>query len=273
MPEEMIEITSRENQQLKIARRVRDRKVTSLVFIEGVRLVTDALNSGQAFESIFVERAFAQGVRGSEMLEAIRVSCPIHLISEALFRSIADTDSPQGLAAIVKRPATGVAALAENLARADGSIRIVVMLVGVNNPSNLGAVIRTAEAAGASGLITTRGSTDAFAAKSLRSSMGSAFRLPIWEGVEFKEALDWAGEHGLSASAFDVKGTASIYEKDWKGPQLLIFGSEAAGLCDVELAQVETVLTVPMSSAVESLNLAVTAGIVLFEARRALTTA
>ena len=143
-----------------------------------------------------------------------------------------------------------------------------LFLKEINNPSNLGAIVRTAEAAGAIGVIVSKGSADVFSPKALRSAMGSSFRLPVWENAEFSEVLGWAKVHDLVTVAADILGTSSYTDIDWRIPSLLIFGSEAHGLGELELAAIDKTVLIPMENGVESLNLAVSAGIILFEARR-----
>jgi TrmH family RNA methyltransferase len=145
---------------------------------------------------------------------------------------------------------------------------IVVYLNKINNPSNLGAVMRTAEAAGATGIITSPGSVDAFSPKSLRASMGSAFRLPIVQNIPLIDAHHWAKENGMTCVAADISGGISYTAVDWNGPKLLVLGSEAHGLSDKDLNLIDEKIVIPMHAGVESLNLAVSAAVILFEAAR-----
>lgn len=253
-------ITSRDNTKLKFARSVRDGREDRLMFIEGVRLVHEALRSNLSVITAFISTEFAADTRYQELLELLnhtRVG-PL-VVAEKAFASIADTDNSQGIVLLAETPMTSMDSLGRGL---------VVLLHRVNNPSNLGAVVRTTEASGAAGLITTTGSADAFSPKALRASMGLAFRLPIVEGLDYFEAIRWSMERGLVATAADVSGTASYTEIDWTVPRLVIFGSEAHGLDERELEMVEEKVIIPMKSEVESLNLAVSSGIVLFEAKR-----
>jgi TrmH family RNA methyltransferase len=127
--------------------------------------------------------------------------------------------------------------------------------------------MRTAEAAGVLGIITTRGSANAFSPKTLRGSMGAGFRLPIWENAEFDEALDWAKKKKLQTICADINARTTYLEIDWRFDYLMVFGSEAHGLNEAERAQINHSFFIPMDNDVESLNLAVACGIVLFEAK------
>jgi TrmH family RNA methyltransferase len=252
------QITSRDNRRLVEARKVRDGKVEDRIFIEGRRLVEEALLSGVVVEYLFL----ANGVD----LPTARSGSPfpVYQLTPGLLNSISDTENSQGIIAIGYRPDTGPAAFAAT----PSAVPLVVFLNEINNPSNLGAVIRTDEAAGIRGVITSANSADVFSPKALRAAMGSSFRVPIWEKVAFEEALEWAKQNGLAATAADTSAERSYTQLDWKEPRLLVFGSEAHGLSASQLSMIGDVVNVPMASSVESLNLAVSAGIILFEAKR-----
>ena len=251
MPESEV-IRSKDNSRLKLARAVRDGREPEFIFIEGVRLVQEAIRSGLKLAYVFAAEELNPTAKIPDLSDWIPVDSKI-------FDSISDTENSQGIIAIAQRPRTSV----ENV-----QTGLIVLLHRVNNPSNLGAVIRTAEAAGAAGLITTSGSADAFSPKALRASMGSAFRLPIVEKQTFDEAIEWARSQGRVTTAADISGSKSYTEIDWTIPRLIIFGSEAHGLDERELGMIDEKIIIPMENEVESLNLAVSSGVILFEAKR-----
>jgi TrmH family RNA methyltransferase len=188
----------------------------------------------------------------------------ITLISQKVADSLSDTKTGQGIVVLAERPRrAGLADL--NLS---SNVPVVVFLEKVNTPSNLGAVIRTSEAAGINGLIVSQGAADPYSPKSLRASMGSAFRLPIVTGVTMAEALEWASGSGMIATAADISATVGHTNVDWRRPRLLVFGSEAHGLAQEDLDLMNELTLIEMNDKVESLNLAVSCGIILFEARR-----
>ncbi|MFN2501857.1 MAG: TrmH family RNA methyltransferase [Pyrinomonadaceae bacterium] len=256
-------ITSRDNRRLVGVRKVRDRKVTDLILIEGVRLVGEALRSDLEIVEAYVSEDFTD----EAVLGSVKNSVPtMFRISQRLFGSIADTKTPQGILVLAKRPCKGNALLEERFATAD--VPIVLLLNKINNPSNLGAILRTSEAAGIGGVIITEASCDAYSTRSLRASMGAAFRLPVWQGCSIEEAFGWSKKICLTNTAADMAGEKTYVDVDWTIPRLLIFGSEARGIAEVDHSLVSESMRIPMAPDVESLNLAVSAGIVLFEARR-----
>jgi len=246
-------ITSRDNAKLKLARTVRDGRERSLIFAEGRRLLDEVLRSRLTIEHVLISSDVADAVK-PDLLPANVVR-----VASRLFDSIADTANSQGIIALARKPESDLSSIPEGL---------VVLLHRINNPSNLGAVVRTAEASGAAGLITTSGSADAFSPKALRASMGSAFRVPIVEAMGFEEAIAWAKGRGSVTTAADVSGTIRYTQVDWTTPRLVVFGSEAHGLDEGELAAIDEKILIPMENEVESLNLAVSSGIILFEAKR-----
>jgi len=261
----MLKISSRDNQRLKQARQVRDGKIEDLIFVEGLRLVEEALRSDLKIEGIFLSETFLE--RGKNLTENVAADVSLFTVSENIFSSLADTKTSQGVVLIARKPETGKHKIEANLAKIEQK-PLVIVLHRINNPSNLGAILRTAEAADVCGVVLTVDSTDVFSHKSLRVTMGAAFRLPIWADADFVEILQWARENNLISSAADVRAEKNYTEIDWNKPRLLVFGSEAHGLSNEETSQIEEKLKIPMANGVESLNLAVSAGVILFEAKR-----
>lgn len=264
-PMNLERIVSRDNRSLVEARKIRDGRDRSQIFIEGRRLVGEALRSPLELTGCFISEAFADG----EMTEAIASRLPAaKLLPERVFDTLSATPSPQGIIVTAARPSWTLEDLEARLE--SSTLRTVVLLKEVNDPSNLGAVLRSIEAAGAVGLIATTNSADAYSPRSLRSAMGSAFRVPIIANQDLAGVIAWASSINLSVTAMDVKAVDSYADVDWTEPRLLIFGSEAHGLSDEELDLAGQLIKIPMHNDVESLNLAVSAGIVLFEGKRSI---
>jgi TrmH family RNA methyltransferase len=260
-------ITSRDNSLAKHARAVREGKIREQIFIEGLRLceeAAEALSADDIREIICTER-FTQDERGSSLLKALTsVGKRATLMSESVFASISDTKSPQGIVLLASRPNTERSALLKSSVE----LPLIVVLHKISNPSNAGAILRTAEAAGATGVILTEGATDIFSPKALRGAMGSSFRLPLWTGARFDEALALCSEQGIRTICTDLRAERSHTEIDWNIPSALIVGAEARGLERDEIALADETLKIPMRASVESLNVAVAVGIVLYEAAR-----
>ncbi|MCD9188022.1 MAG: RNA methyltransferase [Pyrinomonadaceae bacterium] len=255
-------IKSRDNQRLKNVRKIRDGKAFEKIFIEGLRLCEEALKSEIEIIECFIDEKFGNNARESALIKTIESKCSvINEVEPNLFQSIADTQNSQGIIIIGKKPQTSFKDSADARNR-------YLFLFEINNPSNLGAILRTAEAAGIGGVIISKNSTDAYSPKALRASMGAGFRLPIWEQADFYDALEWAKDQNLVTTAADINADRKYYEIDWSKKRLIIFGSEADGLSEEHRRSVNELIYIPMENSVESLNLAVSCGIVLFEAKK-----
>lgn len=264
----MQKITSRENAKLKLARKVRDGREKGLIFVEGVRLAEEILRSDVRIVEVFVSENFAANKRAAQLLNAFQnQTASIVEVSGNLLQSLADTKTSQGIILICEKPANSKANFVTNFSP-ENKLPVIVLLHEVNNPSNLGAILRTAEAVNVGGIIITKNSADVFSPKSLRASMGAGFRFNVWSGADFEEVLEWSRGKNLISTAADVNAEKSYTEINWNAPRLLVFGSEAHGLESEDFQKIDEGLIIPMQNGVESLNLAVSCGIILFEARR-----
>ena len=262
-------IKSRDNAKLKFVRRVRDGQDPDHIFIEGYRLCGEAFDSRLSIVSCFLSESFRES-RSFDTFEPILSSRHVesYVVSESLLGSIADTKSPQGIVLIAARPVPAPLIDLFSGGNIDGRLPVWLYLYKVNNPSNLGAVLRTAEAAGTRAVLISPSSADAFSPKSLRASMGSAFRMPVVSDIAFENLFSTAQQEEIDIVAVDAQGSVSYTDVDWKRPSLLVFGSEAEGLPPDALYRARVTIKIPMYGDVESLNLAVSTGIILFEAKR-----
>ena len=145
---------------------------------------------------------------------------------------------------------------------------LVLVAVGVQNPGNVGSIIRTAEAGGANAVITTEGTADPFGWKALRGAMGSSFRLPVATTTDLNKLLSTAKQHGAKVAAAVPRGGTDLYDADLTAPTFLLVGQEGAGLEQKIGVDVDLRLSVPMRRGIESLNVSTAAGLIVYEARR-----
>ncbi len=233
--------------------------------------VRSAVGSNVAITSVLYTPDFAVEPRGKALLTELKKrGIEGLLVPEKLLDSVTDTSSPQGIVITAEKPvSSSVLTGALDMAQIrPGDLPLVMILHEINNPANLGAILRTAEAAGAIGVVITRNSADPFSPKALRGAMGASLRLPVWYGAEFSEAVDWARQNKMTVACADINGKTSYTAVDWQKPHALVIGSEAHGLTPEEITMCDESFHIPMAKTVESLNAAVAAGIVLFEARR-----
>jgi TrmH family RNA methyltransferase len=205
------------------------------------------------------------------------VQCRGALVSKPVMEAIVDTQTPQGIAALVSRPYLELNDLFKE------NPDLLVIADELQDPGNLGAIIRTAEAAGASGLITTRYTVDPFNDKAIRASMGSALRLPITTGASRLEVASRCRDQGIriiasraqsprTQNVVDSNGqtvtSSAYYEVDMTAPTALILGRESNGVSESWGNNADAFVHIPMSDGIESLNVAAAAAIVLYEAAR-----
>ena len=253
-------ITSPANERLKHARRVRDGREDDLIFVEGERLIEECLQSGLALAACFHSPEVSPRAQ-TILAELAERGCPLLPTADAVLATVSDTVNSQGLIVLAERP---TAQLEEVLL----SSGLLVCLDAVQDPGNFGTILRTAEAAGATGVISMKGSVDAYSPKVLRSAMGSAFRLPIVTGVTDEGLMEHLHKADLQIVAATADGETLYHEPNWLEPTMVILGNEANGVSDDLLELCETRIRIPLRSPVESLNVAAAAAVILFEAAR-----
>ena len=258
-------ITSRDNSLLRLARAVRDGKNTDYIFVEGLRLCEEAVRSALEIEAVIVSEELLRKERVQTAITELEQAAQRGAsVSEKLLESISYTKTPQGIIVLAQRPDSSE----KRLASAVDEDSLLVVLHQINNPVNVGAILRTAEAAGASGVITTQNTSDPFSPKSLRGAMGSAFRLPIWVGPTYEKVIEWCRTRAIDTVCADADAKLAHTELDWRRATALIMGPESTGLTAYEVKSATQVVRIPMNGSVERLNVSVAAGILLFEAAR-----
>ncbi|GAB2675992.1 TrmH family RNA methyltransferase [Paenibacillus thermoaerophilus] len=270
-----VQIQSVQNPRVKewaqlAERKHRDRQ--GKYIIEGVHLVQEALRHGADIETVLLAadrpmpeelREFAPVAVGGAAAEEAAGSSRIEWIgvSPAVMDKLADAKTPQGVAAVVRKPSQDPAALLRRPAP------LVVAVDGVQDPGNLGAIIRSADAAGADGVLLGRGTVDLYNPKTLRSTMGSLYHLPVI-AADLPQWLRQAREAGHRTIGMSLQAKATLYETDLRAGSWIVLGNEGQGLSPEVQAEVDTTLIIPMKGAAESLNVAMAGTVVLFEALR-----
>jgi RNA methyltransferase, TrmH family len=254
-------IRSRSNPLVRRLRALKEKAGGELMLLEGPRLVGEALASGiQVVEAAVSPRA-AQGGRAGPMDMLRARGVPVRLVDEGVLASLSELETSQGILVLARRPAFDEERIFEGTP-------LVLVAAGIQNQGNLGALLRTAEAAGATGAYLTDGAADPFSWKALRGSMGSAFRLPHRRRLATADALARLEARGVSVVAADPGGARRYDEADLRRPVALVVGAEGAGLDPATRSRAAASVAIPMARGVESLNVSVAAGVLLFEAAR-----
>ncbi|HSK09970.1 MAG TPA: RNA methyltransferase [Vicinamibacterales bacterium] len=235
----------------------------SRLLLDGPHLLMEALASGVAIEvAVLAERLLSveEGERLQRTLDAAGVETLS--ASQTVIDALSPASTPSGVVAIAVRPGTS---LARVLARAP---QLLVVALDVQDPGNVGAIIRAAEAGGATGVVLGGASADPFGWKALRGSMGSALRVPLVHGLPFPAVAGAIRDAGARVLAAVVRGASSAYESDLAGPVAFLLGGEGPGLASDAVAASDAAVAIPMAPPVESLNVAVAAALLVYEARR-----
>ena len=227
--------------------------------LEGVRLVEEALLADVVIQGVLVSEDVGQGSRIHEMLAAFEaLSIPVERIDKVEFDDITETDTPQGIMAVVEQPTIR---LTELKLRTDG---LTLVLDAVQDPGNVGSMIRTAHGLGVSAVILLPGSADLWNSKVLRAAMGANFKVPVVTS-DHSEFAAWCKERELEVWAGTTEGAPIGSVDIGAGSRALVVGNEGAGLSPELLELVAHEVSIPIVGDAESLNVAIAAGILMYE--------
>lgn len=228
--------------------------------IEGMRIIEEAIRSGLRFRALFFSES-AEG-RAGRLLPQMGERVETVLLPDKLFASVVPSETPQGVAALVRLKEPTINDL---LAPVPSGPLLVV--AGIQDPGNLGTILRSAEAFGAAGVLLGEGTVSAFNSKVVRGSAGSVFRLPVARAM-LDEAVKMLRDRGVRLIATSSHKGTRIDEAKLTGSLALFIGSEGAGLSRDLIAQMDEIVAIPHSTQVDSLNAGVAASIVLYEVAR-----
>ncbi len=257
----MTTLTSRQNPKIKQARALRQRKqrqASGLFIVEGIRHVGAAVEGGAELDYLLYSPEMLTSEYAWQLIEQLESdNIPCYATLPDIFKSLAEKEHPQGILAVVRQALTPL----DSLTPAD--FPWGVALVSPQDPGNLGTILRTIDAAGASGLIVLDGGVDIFHPTVVRASMGTLFSLPV-VAATFEQFTAWAQEHSYHLYGSSAQGTHSHTSANYQSPAILLLGSERAGLTDAQQQACDTIISLPMHGQASSLNLSVAAGILIY---------
>jgi TrmH family RNA methyltransferase len=260
-------ITSAQNPLVKRLKRLQLRKYRlreGAFYVDGLRPVLSALEQGAEVEEVVFSPDLLTSAAARAALEAFAArGGRVTPLAAGLFDLFSDRDHPVGLGAIVRAAWTPLAQLPVT-PRA-----FFAALLEPSDPGNVGTILRTVDSAGASGVILVGRSTDPFHPTAVKASMGALFTVPVAQVATRDELFAWAAEHGVATVATSAKAEVSHWSAAYRFPALLLLGSERMGLDAATQERADLAVAIPMHGAASSLNLAVAAGILLYELRRA----
>lgn len=259
----MVEITSKNNQVYKLFQKLQTKKYRDregLYLIEGENLVAEALSEGAAIEKAIVRKDCLS--RLEAMIDKIKGD--VFVAGEGLFKAVARTETSQGIVAAVRKAEV----FPDDIASKGGSGNFVI-LDRLQDPGNIGTIIRTADAAGYDGIIAMKGTADVFSPKTVRAAAGSLFRIPVVFMETEEELVRFIRAAGKKLTAASPVGSRYYYEEDLSRDIALIVGNEGNGVSQGLMEKAELKIGIPMNGTIESLNASVAAAIIMYEAVRA----
>lgn len=255
-------ITSTANQQMKnlaaLQRKSRERKARGLFVAEGPRMCFEAPR--EWVQSIYVSESFLQDEKMQQQLKDF--DYPYEVVADSVFCSVADTQTPKGIMTVVKIPTYELQDLLQQ------ERTQLLILEGVQDPGNLGTMLRTGEGAGITGVIMDRTTVDLFNPKTIRSTMGSLYRVPYYIAEDLGTTIEAVKAQGVRLYAAHLAGELSYDRPDYTGACGFLIGNEGNGLSDEIARMADTYIRIPMQGQVESLNAAMSAGILMYECNR-----
>ena len=257
-------ITAAGNPKIKnlmnLMKKGKARKEQGLFVAEGLKMFLEA--EPDRLTEVYVSHTFFASLEKGGNVRNRLSACSTEILSDSLFQKVSDTQTPQGILCVLRQYHYAK----EELLKRENPL--LLLIEDIQDPGNLGTMLRTAEGAGADGVIMSRGTVDIYNPKTIRSTMGSIYRVPFFYTGEMPETVSWLKTKGIAVYAAHLQGKKAYYEEAFRGGTAFLIGNEARGLKE-ETAQVASqLMKIPMEGRVESLNAGVAASILLYEAAR-----
>lgn len=254
---------SKDNRLIKLALKLKQKKYReeeNKFIIEGIRFVEEGISAGDALHIFYSQKLLE--TRGYERI--LDKHSSIHEVSDSVLKEICDTENPQGVAAIVNKSSWNFQSIKNDF---------LVIVDGVQDPGNMGTIIRTCDAAGVGGVIVIKGSVDIYNSKTLRSTMGSIFHIPIILAEDFRSMSEELSLNGYNIYASSLDTESFIYDCNFKDKTAIVIGNEANGIPDEHMNLCTHKIKIPMAGTAESLNAAIAGAVIIYEGVRQRMTA
>lgn len=256
-------ITSKDNETIKHIKKLKDKKYREEYgefIIEGAKMIEEALSENANIKSIIIcDDCKTQGVIKNELMYEIAKKNCIY-VDEKIFSTITDVINPQGIMAVVEKPVN-------KDEKIEFSQNVFLILDNIQDPGNMGTILRTADSLNINQIIVSKGTADAYNLKVVRSTMGAIFRVKIIESDNLVKTIKELKKHKIKVYATDLKNDKSIYDVDYNKSAIII-GNEANGVSQEVLESADLRIKIPMIGKTESLNASVATSVILYEAFR-----
>lgn len=256
-------ITSKDNETIKHIKKLKEKKYREEYhefIVEGIKMIEEAINEGAKIKSIIIcEDCKTQGAIPNDLMyEIAKLNCIY--VAEKIFNTITDVINPQGIMAVIEKPNARDNTI-------DFSANVSLLLDNIQDPGNMGTILRTADSINLKQILVSKGTADQYNPKVVRSTMGAIFRVKIIECEDLVKTLKELKKHKIEIYATDLKTDKSIYDVDYK-KKAVVIGNEANGVSTEILNLADTKIKIPMLGKTESLNVAVATGVILYETVR-----
>lgn len=253
-------ITAASNKRVKnlvnIIQKARARKEQGVFVTEGIKMFLEA--DLEQIKEVYVSQSFYEKGKGEDKLE----KCHYEILTDELFRKVSDTQTPQGILCVMKQYHYRL----EDLLKEENPLLLI--LEDIQDPGNLGTMVRTAEGAGVHGVIMTKGTVDIYNPKTIRSTMGSVYRMPFLYTEDLEKVITALQTKGITLYAAHLQGEKYYHELDYTKGTAFLIGNEGNGLKEATAQSADIYMKIPMAGRVESLNAAVASVILMYEAAR-----
>lgn len=258
----MIQITSMKNpliKEIKSLYRKKDRLRGRAFIIEGIKIIEEAINNGYPIKNVIYTDQLLNTEGGTEFFEKIKELNNLVYVSSNIFKEISDTENPQGI--------LGIASFEHKILNDMIIIEkpFLLLLDGVQDPGNMGTIIRTADAFNVNGIIITDGCVDPYNPKVVRATMGSIFRVPLYYTSNGTIELNKLKEMNIKIFATSLEGSVPIYDADFNDGFVMVIGNESKGVSQDIFSISDKLIKIPMPGKSESLNAGVAASIIMYE--------
>jgi len=259
-------ITSGQNPVIKEIKALKEKKYRDqkgLYFIEGIRFIEEAIKEKELISKVLVSEKIGEVKGGKEILKQLEEAnfSSIYTVPNKLYLEVTDTENPQGILAVMHKKSVSIESVYDNK-------NFFVVLDSIQDPGNMGTIIRTADAAGATAVIVSKGCVDVYNPKVLRATMGSIFHIPICYCENILETLQSLKAKGIVLCAAHLSGSKSYFDLNYKNNIAIIIGNEANGISDSVAALSDELVKIPMEGKSESLNASIAAGLLIYEVLR-----
>ncbi|MGN1180166.1 MAG: TrmH family RNA methyltransferase [Suilimivivens sp.] len=268
-------ITSTSNSRVKrvvlLQEKSRERAKENVFIAEGIKMFKEA--PAEIIKELYIEESLLAGTEDKMLSEKIescrRAGSLVETVTQEVLRKMSDTQTPQGVLCVMKRLSYDTENLVQKALerKKQGHAPLFLLLEDIQDPGNLGTMIRTAEGAGADGIFMTKETVDIYNPKTIRSTMGSLYRVPFVRADDLKEVMALLQENGITVYAAHLKGEKYYHEIDYSGGSAFLIGNEGNGLKTETADLADCYLKIPMEGKLESLNAAIAAALLMYQSR------